>query len=228
MGRISIVVPAYECYGRGVEFLDRLVTSVHNQSFKDYEICVSDHSIDDEIEQYCDEHYFPISYYRNSECRGSSSQNLNMAIDLAQGDIIKPIFQDDYLYHKDALQIIHDVLSGDSHWIVVGNNSTYNDIDYINPFVPTWNNEIIYGRNTLSSPSCMAYKRCDERWDERLIWLMDCEFYYRLYKKYGLPYLESRILVTNFGHPNQYTHHIIKERKQWEVNLMKQEHGNRL
>lgn len=220
---ISVVIPTYECYGRGVEFLDRLIKSVHNQSFKHYEICVSDHSINDEIEQYCDEHYFPISYYRNEEHRGNSSFNLNKAIELAKGDIIKPIFQDDYLFHDDAFRIINDILT-DSHWVVVGNNSTYDDKNYFNPFIPTWNDEIIYGRNTLSSPSCVAYKRCDEIWDERLIWLMDCEFYYRMYQKYGLPYLESRILVTNFGHPNQYTHHIDNVRKQWEIDLMKQEY----
>ena len=224
--KISVVIPVYECHGRGIEFLDRLLKSIRKQSFRDYEICISDHSKDNAIYRFCRKHKMPIRYYHNLKNIGSSSHNLNMAIRLAKGDIIKPIFQDDYLFHEDALQIIHDILSvGNYHWVVVGNNSTRNNKDYFNDYIPTWNDNIVYGHNTLSSPSCMAYKRCAEKWDERLVWLMDCEFYNRLYQKYGMPYLEKRILVTNFGHHGQYTHHISSQRKQWEVNLMKQEHG---
>ena len=47
--KISIAIPTWESYGRGGEFLDDLLRTIEIQTFKDYEVCISDHSIDDEV-----------------------------------------------------------------------------------------------------------------------------------------------------------------------------------
>ena len=224
--KISIVIPTYECHGRGVEFLKRNLDSIYSQTFKDYEVIVSDHSVSYRIQEFCDNYdNIPVVYTRNAFDRGNSSANLNNAIRQSVGEIIKPMCQDDFIYDDNCLQIIHDHIVGGEKWVVVGNNSYTDEGAYFKEHIPTWNDDIIIGVNTLSSPSCMAYLWCDDMWDERLIWLMDCEFYYKLFKKYGLPYLESKILVTNFGHEFQYTHLIDNDRKKQEVSLMRKEHG---
>ena len=43
----------------------------------------------------------------------------------------------------------------------------------------------------------------NEIFDENLIMLMDCEFYYQLYKKYDLPCILDKHLVTNRIHEKQ-------------------------
>jgi glycosyltransferase involved in cell wall biosynthesis len=223
--KISIVIPTYEMNGYGAEYLSHCIDSIANQSFKEYEVIVSDHSLDMDVKNLCSE--IPsIIYVRNDRARGSSSANLNNAIQFATGDIIKPIFQDDYFHSDQALQIIHDAFIKKAKWVVCGSNVSVDHTTILYDFIPTWNPDIVFGRNTLSSPSCLAYLKCGLTWDERLLWLMDCNFYHRLFKKFGLPYLEKRILVTNFGHANQVTKLLPNERKQMEVDLMRQEYAS--
>lgn len=225
---ISIVIPAYEAGGRGVEFLSNNIDHILLQSFSDYEIIISDHSIDGKISKYLS--YVDddrIRYYMNSNGRGSSSVNLNNAIRYATGNIIKPMFQDDYLFHPKALEIIVKRFDEGAKWLVCGNNSTYDRKNYFNEMIPYWNDDIIYGLNTLSSPSCIAYLNNGMVWDERLIWLVDCKFYRELYDRYGGPTIEDAILVTNYGHEGQLTNTMGQARKDWELNLIKKEYGNR-
>ena len=49
----SIAIPAYGYDGKGVEFLDYNFEKLSNQIFKDFEVVVSDHSIDDTIKTIC-------------------------------------------------------------------------------------------------------------------------------------------------------------------------------
>ena len=47
--RISIAIPTCESKGRSVEFLDDLFRTIEIQTFKDFEVVVSDHSKDDKL-----------------------------------------------------------------------------------------------------------------------------------------------------------------------------------
>ena len=47
--KISIAVPTWESHGRGAEFINDLLRTIQVQSFKDFEVCISDHSLDDEV-----------------------------------------------------------------------------------------------------------------------------------------------------------------------------------
>ena len=62
--KVSIAVPVFEYYGFGVEMLDDMFRTVSQQTLKDVEVVVSDHSIDTEIEEYCDENAFSIKIIR--------------------------------------------------------------------------------------------------------------------------------------------------------------------
>ena len=223
--KISVVIPSYEAYGRGVEFIDRGIKSVLSQSFQDFEIVVSDHSCDDKIASHVKSLNNPkIIYIHNHQNRGSSSANMNVGIKNSTGDIIKPLFLDDYFYSTDALQIIHDAFMREIKWLVCGNISCDDSGRFFRHFIPKWNDEIIFGCNTLSTPSCIAYVRCDVGFDERLIWLMDCKMYQDLYDAFGLPYIEPMALIANFLHKDQYTHRMGEDIKRKEEVLIKEEY----
>jgi len=224
--KISVVIPVYEMGGKGSEFVKYNIGRILNQTFTDFEIVISDHSVNDDIEQtiamYRDDR---IKYVRNSGNRGSSSANMNCGIVHSSGEIIKPMFQDDFFFDKTALDCIHNVFLSGYKWTAIGSNQTEDRINYSHPMTPSYNDKIIYGKNTISSPSCIAFLRDNEiTFDERLIWLMDCKFYYQMQKKHGNPYIIKDILVTNFIHPDQVSKKLTQELKDQEVALMKTEY----
>ena len=55
--RLSIAIPTCESKGRGVEFLDDLFRTIEIQTFKDFEVVVSDHSKDDKLVDVIDVQY---------------------------------------------------------------------------------------------------------------------------------------------------------------------------
>ena len=108
--KMSIAVPTCESKGRGNEFLDDLFRTLEIQTFKDFEIVVSDHSKDDKLVDVIDEfqHKLNILYVKNKNDRGNGPANTNNAINHCSGDIIKVMFQDDFFYDDEALQKIYD------------------------------------------------------------------------------------------------------------------------
>lgn len=120
---------------------------------------------------------------------GKMAPNTNAAILEARGKIIKILFMDDYLWSSEALQHIADNFTGG--WYASGCVHTDDGEHFFSPHKPEWNDEVPMGRNTIGSPSVIAF--ANDRpflFDENLSWLLDCELYGRLYKRYGEPYIE--------------------------------------
>src|SRR4051812_35686400 len=97
---ISICIPAY----KNAAFVYRLLRSIVNQSFSDYEIIVSDDSPDDSVEKLVNEFKEgpPIKYFRNRPAAGTPA-NWNLAIGKACGKWIKLMHDDDWFDNNDAL-----------------------------------------------------------------------------------------------------------------------------
>ena len=70
--KVSIACPTFEYYGRGVEVLDDMFRTIANQTLKDLEVVVSDHSKIDVIKNFCEENVYnlDIKYFRNENGRG--------------------------------------------------------------------------------------------------------------------------------------------------------------
>ena len=100
--KVSIAIPTYECYGKSGEFLDDLLRTIEIQTFKDFEVCISDHSVNDDVLNVVNEFKdkFEIVFRRNTERRGNGPANTNAAIDLRRGEIVKVMFQDDFFYDE--------------------------------------------------------------------------------------------------------------------------------
>ena len=118
--KLSIAIPAWESHSRGVEFINDLLRTIEIQTFKDFEVCISDHSLNDEVmnevKQFEDK--FKIVYGKNSDNYGNG-RNTNKAISMCSGDIIKVMFQDDFFYDDEALEKIYGELeSSDKFWLI--------------------------------------------------------------------------------------------------------------
>jgi glycosyltransferase involved in cell wall biosynthesis len=206
---ISICIPTYEMKDKGVEYLEYSFNILYSQTYKDFEIIISDHSIDNNIKNLCEQwsQVFKISYLRNKYKRGNSSANINNAIRNAKGDIIKILFQDDFLYDEYSLE--KQVKCFKEKWLVTA-CCHYNGKEIYNPFYPRYHDQIQYGQNTISSPSVLMFENKDIiEFDENLISLMDVDYYKRLYDKLGLPFICNEITVVNRIHEASVTLSIV-------------------
>jgi len=216
----SVAIPAYEANGKGVEFLKFSLNILENQSFRDFEIVVSDNSLDDKIQELCRiySQKLNINYFKNPN--RSMSGNLNNTIKKCKGDFIKILFQDDFLYSKDSLSDIYKEIDRDTYWLVTGTEHLDDkNYRYIRPFYPTYNSNILLGNNTISCPSVLTIKNTEDimMFDENLTWLMDVDYYERLYRKFGLPKILNKINVVNRLSQEQSSSIISQEIKNKET-----------
>lgn len=208
MTKLSIAIPAYDYHDKGEQFLDDLLRTIQIQTFKDFEVVITDHSETDHLREKAAEYseHFTIRYYHNTIKRGNSPANLNTAISYCEGEIIKPMFQDDFFYDDEALEKIYYNLASvkEKMWLLCGTNHTQNHgYSFVWELFPRFNERLLDGVNTISSPSVMAFKNSvDLKFDEDLIYLMDIDFYYGMREKYGEPFYLDDILVTNRIHPD--------------------------
>lgn len=227
--KVSICIPTWEQYGRGVSFLENNLKIISNQTYTNFEVVISDHSINNEIQNVCNyfSNIFDLKYIKNNTNIGNSPANTNNSILYANGDIIKIIFQDDFLYQNNAIELIaKEFENKECDWLITGCNHTYDDgKTFVNEMIPYWNDNIAIGVNTISSPSVLSFRNNNPCFfDEELTMLMDCEMYYQLYVRYGLPIIIKDYLVTNRMHQNQISKLYNKDIF-LEINHIKNKHN---
>lgn len=201
---ISIAIPVYECHGIGWLYLSELLNSISKQTYKNIEVVISDQSTDDNIFNLCScyKNYMSIKYVSGHHLPRSNSPNANNAIINCSSDKIKIMFQDDFFIDDNAIQKIVLKFNEGAKWIVNGSVQCKNIHQLYNPLVPIYNNLLLDGINTISSPSVLAING-KYLFDEKLIMMMDCEMYYRLYTQFGEPSIINDILICNRVHDNQ-------------------------
>ena len=202
--KVSVAVPVYEYYGRGVEFLDDMLRTISLQTLKDVEVVISDHSVNHDIEDYCklNEYNLDINYIRNEEGRGNPAVNTNKAIDNCTGEIIKVFQQDDFLYDTEALEVMYKVMTeSDQKWLVCGAIHTRDDGNsFFNPMLPRWDNEMMTkpGHNFLGGVSVLSIKNeVKTRFDPCVKMCLDVDFYHSATVQYGYPILYQDVLIGN-------------------------------
>lgn len=211
---ISICIPTYEMKGQGTNFLKFSFEKIKNQTFRNFEVVVSDHSVNDDISNLCLEYskHFEINYFRNEKKVGSSSANLNYGLTKCKNKIIKILFQDDFLYSNESLELLSKFFDvKKDKWLVSTSEHSYNGQDFIRTFVPKYNHNIHLGNNTISSPSVLTILNDEDKlfFDENLIWFMDCDYYKRCYLKFGEPKILPFITIVNRLSEYQVSNSII-------------------
>ena len=139
MKKISIAIPTSGYRGNGDKYLGDLLESIRKQTYKNFNIVISDHCedslIEDKIAEFGD---MEILYNKNPNNIGNSPLNLNKAIDLCDGEIIKVMFQDDIFFSEDSLDLIAVNLgNSEKMWLLNGCNHMDDGVNIpYGPMVP--------------------------------------------------------------------------------------------
>lgn len=191
---VSVCIPTCELIN-GTNMLTQLFQSIVEQSFDDYEIIVSDQSVSADIKNLCRHWNAKINLvYITEHHRGSGEENLNNAIRQARGKYIKIMYQDDFFVDNTALaKMVERLELGPERWVAMGCLHCNEDDtkNLFKPHIPKWIEvfNLALGNNTIGSPSVTMFENNGILIDEKLIWLMDCEFYYRLRRATTTPAL---------------------------------------
>lgn len=194
--KLSVAVPVYEM-PNGDFFLERLLHSLKRQTFRDFEIVIT----------------------RD----GKMAENTNSAIKKSKGELIKILYQDDFLAHENALQQIAD--NFELGWLVTG-CTHFDGEEYINDHQPSYNHDI-HLINTIGSPSVLTIENYNPIFfDETMTWLLDGEYYRRLFERYGEPTILDDINVVIGLGPHQATNTMGDEVKEREKVYMAQKYDS--
>jgi glycosyltransferase involved in cell wall biosynthesis len=216
---ISIALPIHNMKNAKY-FLTRCLDSLLEQTYEDFEVVITDNSPTNKLQSVCNKYGMRIRYSLNP--RKGMAQNTNEAIKLSKGEIIKVIYMDDYLAHKNALKEIVEAFKGE--WLVSGCTHDNGDGVKRRDHYPTF--DVDDEDNNVGSPSVLTIRKgCGIFFDEKMTWLLDLDLYKRLGKKYGEPvYLDTINVVIGTGE-HQVTHILTKKEKQDEVNYMNKKYA---
>jgi glycosyltransferase involved in cell wall biosynthesis len=203
--KISICIPTYEVGGRGVLLLNNLINSILIQEYTNFEIVISDQSINNDIEEYINSLCLSnLRYFKYLDNLGSPTYNTNNAVEKSLGDYIKIMFMDDYFEDQTVLtQMVFGLET--SEWVLCGFKHKNIDSDILyNPIIPRIDGDgkhLLYGLNYIGCPSvCLIPKNIF--FDTEVKYMFDCELWYRLFIIYGTPKIinEHKIIVTTGNH----------------------------
>lgn len=184
---ISVCIPAYH----RIHYLERLLQSLVGQTFRNFEVIVSDDSRDDSVAQLCRqfEDKFSLQYHKHQPVAGKPTANWNNAIDKANGEWIKLMHDDDWLAAAGALQKFADATKSGKKFIF----SAYANFFEENKATETvrlssfWKKKIrkqpalLMAKNVVGPPSVsLVHRSIKEKYDERLKWRVDTDFYERV------------------------------------------------
>lgn len=226
----SIAIPTYGYDGKGIKYLDHNLEVLSKQTFKDFEVVISDHSIDDTIKTVCNKwsDILNIKYFRNEYGRGIISPNLNVAMKHSNGKWIKILFQDDFLFDENSLEIQHKKLESnpDIKWLVTTFYHSNDGVNFYRLYHPYLSPNIWNGNNTLGNPSNLTVINKNLIfYNEELNWLVDCEYSYRLFLKYGKPTILDEITVVNRTHGEGLCDTTPQELKDKEFQMLKKRYA---
>lgn len=188
MPKISICIPAY----KRVAYLDRLLKSIAQQTYKDFEVIVSDDSPGDEVLNLCHQYSqsFVLSYTKNESALGTP-ENWNAAIRRARGEWIKLMHDDDWFSSPQSLQTYAARAKEGKKFICSAYNNVFEENqEVVRMHVPlSWRKRIIHepltllSNNVIGPPSVtMVHSSIKETYDNRMKWRVDLDFYIRLLK----------------------------------------------
>ncbi len=161
---VSICIPTYN----QTKYLRKVLDSVFEQTFTDYEVIVSDDSTTPDVKELLGEYIANgtvIRYFHHSPALGSP-ENWNFAMQKAQGEYIKIMHHDDWFVTNTSLQefvtLVREnnadfVFSGTNIETPLGRTRTHS-INYSNFTNITQNPETLLLGNIIGAPSAIMFK----------------------------------------------------------------------
>jgi glycosyltransferase involved in cell wall biosynthesis len=211
---VSIAVPAY----RQPELLQRALQSVAEQTYRDFEVIITDDSPDDSVEQVAGKfaRSFPVSYFRNANRLGSP-ENWNEALRHSRGELVKMLHHDDWFPDENCLKEFVEMmktkpqaaLGFGSTWVCNAKTGSRHLHTVGEQLLNTIrrNPKVLFFGNWIGAPSATVFRRVDfAGFDPKLKWLVDVEFYLRmLANKPYLAYSDKPLICTTDGADHQVT-----------------------
>ena len=209
----SICMPAY----KQPEMIRRLLDSIQKQSFRDFEVIITDDSPGNEVEEIAEsfKSFLKLRYYKNIKPLGTP-ENWNQAIRYAKGKWIKLIHQDDWFASDQSLETFYRFTKDDSDSSFFF--SAFSNIDAESGKIDLVNCNLwqlfllrisplhLFKKVYVGNPSCTLVKN-DQKlfYDLRLKFVVDFEYYIRCFQS-GMKwkYIPTQLINVGF-HPDQVT-----------------------
>lgn len=203
---ISICIPAY----KNVVYLERLFKSIQSQTFKDYEIIVTDDSPDEAVGNLVEQYKvnLPVLYFKNKHPLGSPA-NWNAAIAQAKGQWIKIMHDDDWFADEHCLGKFAEVATQNTaSFIFSGFVNVELATGVEHPFVISQLEErmlqqnplYLFRTNYIGHPSTTLIKNELTQWfDESIKWVVDFEFYIRVLRANDFYAIKQPLIKIGIG-----------------------------
>ena len=216
---VSICIPTYN----QTKYLRKTLDSIVNQTYKHFELIVSDDSSTEDVRKLLEEYVDQLSfqYVRNTPGLGSP-QNWNHAISLAKARWIKIMHHDDWFSKSDALEKMMLVANKNPDSLIfagIKGGFVRENRSYVNLPSQTKIEELhkdlfsLIWANVIGPPSTILFPNSAVPFDKSLIWLVDIEFYLQLLinKQFELVYIEE-VLFENCQDAHNITNNCFQNK----------------
>ena len=186
----------------------RLLDSISLQSFRDFEVIVTDDSPGDEVRELCEQfkNEYSLTYFHNSIPLGTP-ENWNESLRRANGKWIKLMHDDDWFAYPYSLQKLYELTLPVENCSFVFCGSTIIEdnkilhaekISHFREMLLRKDPRNLFSRNVIGPPSVIMHKNDRRLWyDNRMKWLVDVDFYIRFLQ--GQVYNFTRECLINVG-----------------------------
>ena len=210
---VSICIPTYN----QTKYLKLCLDSILKQSFKDFEVIISDDSTNDSVKDFVASYKIPnLHYYKNAVSLGTPG-NWNASVLKAKGKYIKMMHHDDYFLSDDSLLKFVDAASKNNASFVFCNTEVWHVSDDSRRISQP--NEIqlkrlkedplfLFFRNKIGAPSATMFLKNNLVFDENLKWLVDVDFYIRYLKQSHVLHINKALVCTAHEIPGQVTQQV--------------------
>lgn len=223
--KVSVCIPAFN----NEEETARALQSLSRQTFRDFELCLSDDSDEDGVESVTglfqkNNPDIPVTYRRNTPKKGHIF-NWNAAIGLAGGTYIKILFSDDFLTDESALgefcRLLDahpeaDLAFSGSRQVLFGDRQDLAHLQdasiteraasdaFLDAMEKDWRR--LFLGNEIGAPSAVIFRASTgARFDEKSGWASDMFLYADLLRKNPHFAFTKAPLVSIGMHAGQYT-----------------------
>ena len=187
---ISICIPAY----KRPECLTRLLESIEIQTYKNFEIIVTDDTPGEEIEMVLQKFtHLPLRYFKNIPALGSPG-NWNSAISKSTAEWVQLMHADDWYANPESLQQFAKAICTTKSSFIFSVSKEINTVNgkKKNLFLNAEKRRLLDDNpvnlvfdNVIGHPSTVLFKK-DEAiaYNTTYIWVVDIDFYIRYLKKH--------------------------------------------
>lgn len=215
---ISICIPAY----KRLDYLQKLLHSISIQTFKDYEVIITDDSPDDSVEKFVENitDISSIHYYRNQKVLGTP-ENWNESIRKANGTWIKLMHDDDWFVDENSLQLFFEATLNhkDCSFFFSAYSNVVDNKDFpetvrlnsVGQFMLKKSPLNLFKKQYVGNPSCTLIKGdVNLFYDSDFKWVVDFEYYIRVLKKVKKFYYINHLLVNIGVNDDQVTKYTFR------------------